>query len=459
MPRFSLRGELRRALLAAGETCWVYAVVLTLATLTGYPRLLSPIALSFTYWIGLQVGRYLPRLALKWRVLQLINIALAVLTILVVLTLDLARDLLLSDPSWPATLFNRLFGGLARLTPEQFALVPLLYMYIRGVGFGQRPLTSWFVGFQFRLGVIVLFLTALLAVVAPPVNLAPLVVLFFVVSLLALSLARIEEGGREMALGGRWALVLAGAVLAVVGLGLLLTPLFTIAAVNILFTLLTPLAPVFEFLIELLFIPLTWIVALALALLQPLLRYLAAALRNLHLDLGPAMNGVQNFKPALPPLDLLIPYVQWLALLAVLAGVALLIARALNRRIMQIEEETFTREPAEPEPARRAQAVRRTSRAGRLPPQEIRAENIRRLYAALLARAAAAGLPRREAETPLEFLPRLTAAFPAAAPDLELLTSAYIAVHYAEIPATGEHVRQARVAWQRVRTQLVVKRS
>jgi hypothetical protein len=87
-------------------------------------------------------------------------------------------------------------------------------------------------------------------------------------------------------------------------------------------------------------------------------------------------------------------------------------------------------------------------------PHEVEAENIRRIYAALLARCQAIGLPRREAETPFEFLPRLEAQFPQAATDLSALTEAYVAVHYAQIPATNERVHAMRAVWRRLRGQL-----
>ena len=80
---------------------------------------------------------------------------------------------------------------------------------------------------------------------------------------------------------------------------------------------------------------------------------------------------------------------------------------------------------------------------------------LRTQYAALLARAAVVGLPRREAETPFEFLPRLTAEFPNALSDLRALTEAYVAVHYAQQQATPGQVHEMRVVWQRLRKELV----
>ena len=41
-----------------------------------------------------------------------------------------------------------------------------------------------------------------------------------------------------------------------------------------------------------------------------------------------------------------------------------------------------------------------------------------------------------------------------AAADLSALTEAYVAVHYAQIPATDTQVRVMRAVWQRLRGQL-----
>jgi hypothetical protein len=83
--------------------------------------------------------------------------------------------------------------------------------------------------------------------------------------------------------------------------------------------------------------------------------------------------------------------------------------------------------------------------------REIHAENVRRIYAALLAHAEMLGLKRREAETPFEFLPRLVAHFPDVSGDLHTITDAYVAVHYAQAPATEPQVRELRARWHKTR--------
>jgi hypothetical protein len=276
------------------------------------------------------------------------------------------------------------------------------------------------------------------------------------VSLLSIALARMEESGREMALGRAWALLLVGASLLVVALGFFVTPLFTITAAAAFFQILSPLAPVVEFLVSLILIPLSYLLEAVIEFLIPIFSIILTAFRGLPFDIIPQVQAPLR-KAADEGSGLLVailPYVRLLVFLMILLSAALIVARALNRRMMRVEEESFAREGAGERDRPGAEKMRRL-RAAPVSQREIEAENIRRIYAALLARCEAVGLPRREAETPFEFLPRLSAQFPQAAADLSALTEAYVAVHYAQIPATNSQVRMMRAVWQRLRRQLV----
>ncbi|HEX7593575.1 MAG TPA: hypothetical protein VF429_05330, partial [Anaerolineae bacterium] len=68
----NFRRELRFALLAAMETCWVYSVLAFLASIMGFARAISPLSLFAAYWIALVVGRVLPQRKERWWVLQAI---------------------------------------------------------------------------------------------------------------------------------------------------------------------------------------------------------------------------------------------------------------------------------------------------------------------------------------------------------------------------------------------------
>jgi hypothetical protein len=179
-------------------------------------------------------------------------------------------------------------------------------------------------------------------------------------------------------------------------------------------------------------------------------------LDQLRLRPPPEVNrDLQNLANSINQLAVVIPYLRLLGIIAIVFGIGLVIALALNRRLLRIEEESFVREAASEYEDTRSEKLRR-ARARPAPFREIEAENIRRVYAALLARAEASGLARREAETPLEFLPRLIARWPEAAPDLNQVTQAYVAVHYAQQSATREQVREVRAAWERLKNQLVL---
>ena len=63
-------------------------------------------------------------------------------------------------------------------------------------------------------------------------------------------------------------------------------------------------------------------------------------------------------------------------------------------------------------------------------------------------------MPRQVAETPYEFLPRLTAEFVEQSDDLRQITEAYVVVHYGEENATPHVVARVRAAWERVETAI-----
>lgn len=77
--------------------------------------------------------------------------------------------------------------------------------------------------------------------------------------------------------------------------------------------------------------------------------------------------------------------------------------------------------------------------------------NIRRIYARMSHEAGKRGFGRLSSQTPYDFLPRLGEAFPGAGADAHLITNAYVAAHYGEVPDTDEALAEIRAAWRRVR--------
>jgi hypothetical protein len=72
---------------------------------------------------------------------------------------------------------------------------------------------------------------------------------------------------------------------------------------------------------------------------------------------------------------------------------------------------------------------------------------VRRLYSRLLALADSYGRSRYRWETPLEFQEALARLFPLVKEDIRVLTEAYVAVRYGELPETNELMVEVRRAW------------
>lgn len=443
------RREIRLALLAAMETCWLYAILGFVATLTGLNRPVSPLSLFAAYWIALLTGRLLPRLHLRWLYLQLMAVGIAILTLLTVIRIQVVGDQVsLLDPSWVLPAVRSIFLFDYGMSTEFLTAIGIIYVFVRGLGFGQRPLTLWFMGFQFRLGIVVFFLLFATAAFLKHYDASLWVFIYFFLSLFAIALARLDEMGSNLRFGARWFVTIFSAIALVLFLGLGLLQMLTVDTVAAFLQLFSPLATLAGLLLLLIIIPASWVVEWLFTLLRPLFArfHLAQIMQNV-LSLFQQFQENRKETPPLIPL----PVLQTLVVLAIVVGISYLLARALNRRMKEIEEESYVRESVGPEedakPRRESTRRKRPrpSRAGKMA-----AETIRRIYAALVARAAEVGLARRVAETPYEFLPRLERAWPDERVPIRDITDAYVAVHYGEHEATAAEVERVRKEWREV---------
>ena len=82
-------------------------------------------------------------------------------------------------------------------------------------------------------------------------------------------------------------------------------------------------------------------------------------------------------------------------------------------------------------------------------PRQDPAARIRIIYIELLGMAAALGAVRRQAQTPLEFLPAVRSAFVKVDAEVDLITRTYVAVRYGEKPEPDLALVES--AWERVR--------
>lgn len=78
------------------------------------------------------------------------------------------------------------------------------------------------------------------------------------------------------------------------------------------------------------------------------------------------------------------------------------------------------------------------------------AVSIRRVYRNMLNAADASGFPRLESETPYEYLHALAQAWPLHQSETKLITRAYVNVRYGEIPETEAELNAILSAWKRL---------
>lgn len=447
--KLSPRRELRLALFAAMETCWTYAVLAILAAGIG-ARPISALVIFVAYWVAILAGRLVPRA--KWHrvVLQIFAMTVALVAILAVARIELytARDP--GDLSWVPQLLRGILLPPTRLTAEHLVGIGTLFAIVRGLGMAQRPLTLWFVGFRFRVGVVIFTFSVALASVLSRVELSGWVVAFFGISLLSIALARIEENSSETHLGLRWGITLTSVILLTLFLAFLVLQVVTLNAATIAVRALTPVWALISFVLVIIAVPAAYLAEWLANLLRPVFNSFGRLIEQLGQLLPREMvEGMQNAPMNETLAATLGALGQTIFVLAIFLVVGYLLARALHQRLAREEAETYTREALASD-----ERLRRTpmTKPRQTPPhaRSVSAESIRRIYAALVAHARSAGLPRQTAETPYEFLPRLTNTWDAERDDLREITEAYVATHYAERDMSAE-LNRVRAAWERIK--------
>ncbi len=452
--RISLRRELRLALLAAMEACWAYAAFALAASFLGIAPP-SAFAIFLSYWVALAAGRIVPLLQIAWARAQMLVVALALVMTFYLAWAEIYARRFRLDPAWIAQFARGVLTLANGLSREHLLLFAVAYTFARGLGFAQRPLTLWFVGFQFRLGIVAFFLILSASAFTKPLDLSIWILVYFSLALLAVALARIEEMSDGLPLGPRWAVILFAAVTLVIILGVAGARVFTLEVVENSLRLFTPLWSLFSLLIVLLAIPLSFFAEMLFNLLKPLFANVGVMIDQLlrAFDNPAPPPEVEPLAQTAPALEAALPVLKTLLVLAILFALGRWVARALHRRMRHWESAAFVRESIADQAAARVAARAQGKRVAK-PARNFDAENIRRIYAALAARARAAGVARRIAETPDEFLPRLAHAWRECAPDLETITRAYVAAHYGEARATPELSARVRAAWHRVEKEM-----
>ena len=469
--RWRWRHHALRIAFAGTEVSWFAPFfIVAVAAARAWPplllgALLLAVELGFYFWSEFaerrQLGDGVERLA-----------ALLALPVLILLgwRVFLFPGLPASDMTWiPAA-----FSGLVMSLGAGFwaVMATVLFLWWRGLSLSRREFEFKSVASSFRVGLLMLVIGTLLLSATAEREVLAFIFPFFFFSLIAVSLARLEEVGRIRGEVGRlfdltWLGILLGTIVLVLAAGLLLVLAAQPESIDAMRALWTPIAnwllTVFAYVVTIVLWPfeplLRWLLALfaeGFRLMEEsgaLQTFLAAGLIEVEQDDPEALSRV---------LEVI------LAALRMLCGVAVLAALlggglwALRRERSRLREEAEDHEDLEAGLGDALAGLLRgmrdrlrsaTGLVGRfgVGSDLLTALSVRNVYANTVRLARKRGYPRHKARTAYEHLPDLQSAFPAASDEARLITDAYVGVAYGDLPTSKEELAALRAAYERLK--------
>jgi len=335
-------------------------------------------------------------------------------------------------------------------------------------------LTFQGVAFSFRLGVLLLIVSAPLLSILVAYDATVFILLFFFFSLMAVALARVEEvsrakGGVGAPFNFAWLAILIGSIAAVLVMALLISQVYSIEGFA---QVLRWLQPVFDLLLRIM----EHVLILLFRLLSPLLRWLVRIFQGAFEALAQNIEGIEIPQP-LPPQDLrsaepiklprlLVDALRYVCLGLTGAGILVVLALGLRRRLDRQRRGSETRESLWSS-AVFADGMLNSLRDGWDRLKDIAglvgrfgagmrlyaAVSIRKIYANMTRLAERQGFPRQPAQTPYEYLPALDLAFPDCQAEATAITEAYVDVHYGEVPESFRDLQRIRECWEQIHSR------
>ena len=124
--------------------------------------------------------------------------------------------------------------------------------------------------------------------------------------------------------------------------------------------------------------------------------------------------------------------------------------RGAGHQVRDWQQAVRARLQREPEAKPESKPPWRFVRLNALSPRE----QIRYFYLSTVKRAADKGVPREQAETPLEFARDLKETWPEAEEDVDILTEAFLEARYGRSPIEAEDVNPIKKRWRQVKASL-----
>jgi hypothetical protein len=346
-----------------------------------------------------------------------------------------------------------------RFPPEALLLVLSVYVWYRSLMFGEASMLTEMASVRFHRGFLAFALYSYVALIGQRGIPWEMFAFFFlgVTSSASARLLESELGPTGWDSGRRWLGLLLGAaaltlIIGAVGL-LLLSPSNLAWAGRLVSPLFGWVSYAFSYLIGLAYYVLEWFIGVLVAVFSD---------RPAPSRLGPLPGPPAGDASSEAPEATWLPaawnvggrVLAWALLILAFAWLVGRVVRRRRRRVWMGEVEHERLQPAgeglkeglKGAWQRVGEAVQRFRVSPRYSTQDIR-----RVYASLVAYAGQAGFPRDEAQTPFEFQPTLENVFPQARTDIELITNAYVRTHYGQVPESADELTRVRESWERLR--------
>lgn len=479
--RVNWRRELLYVGLALMECCWLFPWQTLFLGARGQSQRV-PLAGFLVMMLG---ALYLTRLGNQSGVSlvaqRLITLVLALLSTLVLLRVQVYATYSLTDLSWLGRFAREVGDFLQRIPVSLILFLTGFYIWWRGIELAQQALSIESVGFSFRVGIVAFLWLFLAKGFFFAADAVPYALLYFLVGLMAMGLARIEDVssshiGIRSPFNAAWLTILAGSAVAVSALSLLVVNVFSFRNIA---AMVDALQPVIALIARVTY-PIQMVVA---GLLQWILSWLIAMLARVFggSEVRPDDSASNELAELLQELQQMQPpqstSVVWrlvqsailvLGFLFLVIFVAFSIGRVQRalRDGRTAEHETVWDRETMADDVRDAVDNRwrkwrdgLLARLAWLRGEEYSLASIRTTYASLTRLAAVSGYPRREAETPYEYIATLIEAFPDSGGEIQLITDAYVRVHYGERSFTAQYVQRVRDSWLAIRARQEADRS
>jgi hypothetical protein len=466
------RKEMLYLTLAAMETSWFYPWLIFLVGTRRQPGI--PIGAVFgTLVVALELTRVLNQESLSLLVQRVAVIVLALLSSLLLLKLYVYADYPATDVAWLRRFAWELGNFFQRIHPSFVIFGAGLYLWWRGIQIARGDLGVPSVSLSFRVGIVAFLWLFLVRVFSPRIDATPFAFVYFLLGLIALGLARIEEVtqsrlGIRSPFNASWMSILFGSALLVLALSVLTAWLFSVRNVTALVRLFSPIIPLLRRIASPLLVVLARLLDL---LLVNLIRVFGAALGREFEALSEFSEELQQFQqletePAQGVVLIIIQLLKWGFLLVLLLGALAVLALSMSRVWLGQQAGRDAEHDSVWETGSAAKDVRDALgsrwrrwreellvQLARLRGEEYSLITIRQIYASLVKLATASGFPRRQAETPYEYTVSLNAAFPGSGEEIQLITNAYVRTHYGERSLRPNDVQRVRDAWLTIRTR------